>query len=173
VLTSDVWVPINMVGELSPRGSASLLKGRGIRVARDGRPLEAGLSAFVRPARSWRISDARFEQEFPGREPRQRRPRSSASSPIPGNGAPVAAFLAVLMGLVGLVLAIACANRGLVCCWPARARAAREIAVRLAIGAGRGRLIRQMLVESMMLFLLEVPQGSGDRASDDHASWCR
>ncbi len=68
------------------------------------------------------------------------------------------ALVKMMMGLVGLILIIACSNVANLLLARAQTRS-REIAIRLSIGAGRGRLVRQFMTESLILAVASAAVG--------------
>jgi putative ABC transport system permease protein len=156
ILRSDVWIPMSMLTQAVPRMNASILGSRFASWLFLGGRLKPGVTVGQANAEAQAIA-AQLEQEFP----RDNRGRGLAVLPIsavPGQASTIAGFMGLLLAIVGLVLLIACVNvAGMLLARSAARR--REIAVRLAIGAGRTRLIRQLLTETALLFAMGCALG--------------
>ena len=144
--TPDFWVPIMDTEQVA---GASDLEDRGAR----GTWLVGHLKAGVTPAQA--TADLKsiagyLDKSYP-REDGQIG-FSLVRPGLLGNmlGSPVRAFVSGLMALAGLILLAACANLGSLFAARAAARS-KEIALRLALGSSRRRILRQLLTEALLI----------------------
>jgi predicted permease len=137
--TVDVWVPLVKTAQVLNRNSTQTWFAFG-RIA-DGIPFasaRAEVEGIIR----------RLEREYPVTERREHLVVQHFHEFFVGANA--AALYGSMWGAVGFVLLIACANLANLLLARALGRS-REISMRIALGAGRWRIVRQLLIESVML----------------------
>ncbi len=149
LMRSDLWVTLSMIVQAVPRETQRILTERGSVWLVMGGRLKDDVTIAQAQGELNTIASA-LEREYPDNF-RGRGLSVLRAAVVPGQIGVVAAFLGLLMAIVGLVLLIACVNVSGMMLARAVARR-REIAVRLAIGAGRSRLIRQLMTEAVIVF---------------------
>ena len=148
-VATEVWLPLSMYAVVEPTVDATQ---RGhVWLEMVGR-LAPGVSRAVAEEQlDARMRDLDARQDGGSSGPGIAL-RTFGTMPVQMRGG-LATFLAILMGVVGLLLLITCVNvAGLLLTRAATRR--QEIAVRLALGAGRLQVVRQLVTETLLLFFL-------------------
>jgi putative ABC transport system permease protein len=154
----DVWLPLEMISVAEPEFGAQMLTSGeagwlmlGARLKPDSSRAQASAELAALGAALDRANPPQADRRG---TPVTFRWSVELASPIPyGLRRLAAGFLALLMALVAVVLVIACVNVAGVLLARATVRR-REIGIRVASGAARSRLVRQLLTETALLFLL-------------------
>ncbi|MGB9402822.1 MAG: ABC transporter permease [Candidatus Acidiferrales bacterium] len=145
-ISSSMWVPFHVEGDLVERRSLRWLS----VVAR----LAPGVSARQAQAEMDAVT-AQLDREYPGPNASIHIVMAGLREQIVGKIRPL---LLILLGAVAFVLLIACANLANLLMARSVGRQ-KEFAIRAALGATRGDLIRQLLTESLILSFLGAAAG--------------
>ncbi len=140
--TNEVYVPIGQLGIPSLKGRAAGLALSGIGRLKPGVTMEQGSADLNRVFHDLAIA-------YPGPNKGQSVKITSLRRLIVGD---VGTILWLLLGAVGFVLLIACVNVSNLLLARSMGRT-REFAIRAALGAGKWRLLRQSLIDSMLFAL--------------------
>ena len=150
IYTPEIWLPVSMLEWVEPgahwledRDNRNFFANGRLKTGVDARQAEASLNLLA----------LQLGKEYPDSNEGQSVKIVPAGFLIPELRGAVVSFTWVLMGAVALVLLVTCTNlAGLMLARATDRR--REIAIRLAMGANRMRLIRQLLTESLLLSLV-------------------
>jgi predicted permease len=157
VLTA-IWVPLVRYAQHNEFGARIVKDRLGGRVMMFGR-LRPGITASQAQAELNAV-DMQLRRDYPRPETREMplRVERARGTPDPAYRRLAAPLLTMLSVVVGLVLLISCANVANLLLARGVSRR-REVSIRLAMGAGRGRICRQLLLESLLLSLAGAAAG--------------
>jgi predicted permease len=151
IVGTDLWVPVAMMAVIRGPAAAARLGDPAATWLRASGRLKPGISREAAAAELNTLLDG-FKADHPAVASHGIRVASTGRLPITAR-VPFGTFVGLLFVLAAGLLAIACSNVAGMLLARAASRQ-REIATRLALGAGRGQLLLQMLLETLILFAI-------------------